>query len=108
MLSLALRTNGLNHTWAVANNFFFCKWFSLRGPFSYLRYPSRSTSFSYIYIIYINDLPANCLLNSVPQMYADDTHLTFASNNILNINTVKMKTLRELKNWLLNYQQDYS
>lgn len=64
--------------------------------------------FIYIYIIYINDLPANCLLNSVPQMYADDTHLTFASNNILNINTVKMKTLRELKNWLLNYQQDYS
>ena len=29
-----------------------------------------------LFILYINDLP-NCLENSEPQMYADDTHLTF-------------------------------
>ena len=28
-----------------------------------------------VYLIYINDLP-NCLENSVPAMYADDTNLT--------------------------------
>ena len=32
-----------------------------------------------LFILYINDLP-NCLNNSHPRMYADDTHLTFASN----------------------------
>ena len=34
-----------------------------------------------LFILYINDLP-NCLSNSVARMYADDTHPTFASNNI--------------------------
>lgn len=34
-----------------------------------------------------NDLP-NCLLNSESGMYADGTRITFASNKILNINTV--------------------
>ena len=40
-----------------------------------------------LFILYINDLP-NCLSNSVARMYADDTHLTFASNNIETINDV--------------------
>ena len=40
-----------------------------------------------LFIVYINDLP-NCLSNSEPRMYADDPHITFASNNIQNINTV--------------------
>ena len=31
---------------------------------------------SLLFILYKNDLP-NCLELSVPQMYADDTHLTF-------------------------------
>ena len=31
-----------------------------------------------LFILYINDLP-NCLSNSVARMYADDTHLTFAT-----------------------------
>ena len=39
-----------------------------------------------LFIIYINDLP-NCLSNAEPRMYADDTHIFFASNNIENINT---------------------
>ena len=53
-----------------------------------------------LFLIYINDLP-NCLLNSVPRMYADDTHLTFASNNILNINTVLNEDLARVEKWLI-------
>ena len=34
-----------------------------------------------LFLIYINDLP-NCLSHCQPRMYADDTHLTSASNNI--------------------------
>ena len=52
-----------------------------------------------LFIIYINDLP-NCLLNSEPRMYADDTHLTFASNNIQNINTVLNDDLARVEKWL--------
>ena len=33
-----------------------------------------------LFILYINDLP-NCLEFSVPKMYADDTHLTFAGRD---------------------------
>ena len=33
-----------------------------------------------LFIVYINDLP-NCLEFSVPQMYAGDTHLTFAGRD---------------------------
>ena len=39
-----------------------------------------------LFLLYINDLP-NCLSNCEPQMYADDTHLTYATNNIHNIQT---------------------
>ena len=34
-----------------------------------------------LFLLYINDLP-NCLSNSEPRMYADDTHPTYATNNI--------------------------
>ena len=34
-------------------------------------------------------------------MYADDTHLTFASNNILNINTVLNEDLARVEKWLI-------
>ena len=62
-------------------------------------YTSRYNSGSTPSIIYINDLP-NCLLNSEPRMYADDTHLTFASNNIQNINTVLNEDLGRVEKWL--------
>ena len=39
-----------------------------------------------LFLLYINDL-ANCLSNCEPRMYADDTHLTYASNNIHNSQT---------------------
>ena len=47
-----------------------------------------------LFILYINDLP-NCLSNSVARMYADDTHLTFASNNI---ETIKYVMNHDLSN----------
>ena len=52
-----------------------------------------------LFIIYINDLP-NCLSNSEPRMYADETNVTFASNNIQNINTVLNEDLARVEKWL--------
>ena len=52
-----------------------------------------------LFILYINDLP-NCLSNSVARMYADDTHLTFASNNIETINDVMNLDLSNVNTWL--------
>ena len=52
-----------------------------------------------LFILYINDLP-NCLSNSVARMYADDTRLTFASNNIETINDVMNHDLSNVNTWL--------
>ena len=51
------------------------------------------------FLLYINDLP-NYLSNCKPRMYADDTHLTFASNNIHNIQTSLNEDLENVHNWL--------
>ena len=40
-----------------------------------------------LFLLYINDLP-NCLSNCEPRMYADDTHLTYASDNTTLFNYV--------------------
>ena len=37
-----------------------------------------------VFLIFINKLP-NCLSNSHPRMCADDTHLTYAGNDISTI-----------------------
>ena len=34
-----------------------------------------------LFLLYINDLP-NCLMHSQPRMYADDTSITYASNDV--------------------------
>ena len=52
-----------------------------------------------LFIIYINDLP-NCLSNAEPRMYADDTHISFAGNNIQNINTVLNEDRARVEKWL--------
>ena len=52
-----------------------------------------------LFIIYIYDLP-NCLSNSEPRMYADDTHITFADNTIQDINTVLNEDLARVEEWL--------
>ena len=51
-------------------------------------------------MIYINDLP-NCLLSSQPRMYADDTHLTFSSNDITAIDETLNRDLESVNNWLV-------
>ena len=54
---------------------------------------------SLFFLLCINDLP-NCLSNCEPRVYADDTHLTYASNNILNIQTSLKENLEKVNNWL--------
>ena len=53
-----------------------------------------------LFILYINDLP-NCPENSEPQMYADDTHLTFAGNNVDIIEQKLNQDLISVSNWLV-------
>ena len=102
MVSMALHTIGLGHTWAAANDFF------INGFLSWDRFltcgiPQGTILGPLFFITYINDLP-NCLSNSEPRMYADDTHITFASNNIQNINTVLNEDLARVEKWLTAYK----
>ena len=39
-----------------------------------------------LFLIYINDLP-NCLSSGYPRMYADDTNVTFAASNMVDLDT---------------------
>ena len=52
-----------------------------------------------LFLLYINDLP-NCLVNSEPLMYADDTHLTYASKNIEDIECTLNRDLTNVSDWL--------
>ena len=53
-----------------------------------------------LFLIYINNLP-NCLSISKLPMYADDTHLTFASNCVDTINEVLNRDLAKVNEWLI-------
>ena len=53
-----------------------------------------------LFLLYINDLP-NCLSNSQPRMYADDTHLTYADNDICSIETSLNQDLSNINRWLI-------
>ena len=53
-----------------------------------------------LFLLYINDLP-NCLSNSQPRMYADDTHLTYADNDICPIETSLNQDLSNINRWLI-------
>ena len=52
-----------------------------------------------LFLLYINDLP-NCLSNCEPRMYADDTHLTYAGDNAVNIQLHLNQDLENVHNWL--------
>ena len=55
-----------------------------------------------LFLLYINDLYIpNCLEHSQARMYADDTNLTFASNNIDDINYHLNHDLANVNKWLI-------
>ena len=45
-----------------------------------------------LFLVFINDLP-NCLSNSHPRMYADDTNLTYSGSDI---NTIQFHLNEDL------------
>ena len=53
-----------------------------------------------LFLLYINDLP-NCLSNSQPRMHADDTHLTYADNDICSLEASLNHDLLNINNWLI-------
>ena len=55
-----------------------------------------------LFLLYINDLP-NCLSNSQPRMYADDTHLTYAVNDICSLEASLNQDLLNINNWLTEF-----
>ena len=50
-----------------------------------------------LFVLYINDLP-NSLSNSQPRMYADDTHLTYADNDICSLEASLNQDLLNINN----------
>ena len=53
-----------------------------------------------LFLLCINDLP-NCLSNSEPRLYADDTHLTYADNDIYSIQDSLNRDLSSINQWLI-------
>ena len=51
-------------------------------------------------LLYINDL-LNCLSNSQPRMYADDTYLTYADNDICSLEASLNQDWLNINNWLI-------
>ena len=53
-----------------------------------------------LFLLCINDLP-ECLKNTRPRLFADDTNITATSHNIADIETAANSDLENLKNWLI-------
>ena len=68
--------------------------FPLWRSISNLRYPTRHHPRSFS-LYTLNDLP-NCLTNVQYRMYADDTHLTFASNNVAHLERALIEDLAKV------------
>ncbi|CAB3984509.1 Hypothetical predicted protein [Paramuricea clavata] len=51
-------------------------------------------------LLYINDLP-ECLKNTRPRLFADDTNLTASSHSITDIEIAVNSDLENLRNWLM-------
>jgi len=54
-----------------------------------------------LFVIYVNDL-LNCLSFSVPRMYADDTHITYAGSDLHLIQSSLFHDLEKLNKWLVS------
>ena len=63
--------------------------------------PQRKILGALIFLNYINDLP-NCLSFSVPRMYVDDTHITYAGSDLHLIQSKLSHALAKLSKWLVS------
>ena len=72
-----------------------CKWLSLLT----CGIPQGTILGPLLFILYINDL-LNCLVNSHPRIHADDTHLTFASNDVAYLEENMNDDLTKITEWL--------
>ena len=52
-----------------------------------------------LFLRYINEVP-NCLWHSRARMFADNTHMTYSSNNINDINLYFNEDLLNVSEWL--------
>ena len=64
-----------------------------------LRGVPQGTIWGLLFLLCINDLP-NCLMHSQPRMYADDTSITYASNDVEEIERCVNIDLDRIRIWL--------
>ena len=53
-----------------------------------------------LFLVYINDLP-NCLGDGFPRMFADDTNISFSSENLFELENAINSSLINLNKWLI-------
>ena len=53
-----------------------------------------------LFLVYINDLPS-CLNEGFPRMFADDTNISYSSNNPTDLENLMNSSLVNLNRWLI-------
>ena len=77
----------------------------VNGQFSRISTTTRGVSQGSIigpllFLVYINDLP-NCLNEGFPRMFADDTNISYSSNNPTDLENLMNSSLVNLNRWLI-------